>query len=63
MGAGAVVPSLSSRANQLTHDKGIYRKRNCIERCFAQLKHFRRFATHYEKLQQNLNALVAIACS
>ena len=63
MGAVAVVPSKSNRKQQRTHDKELYRKRNCIERCFSRLKHFRRFATRYEKLKQNFNAFVALACS
>jgi transposase len=63
MGAIAVVPSKSNRKQQRTHDKELYRKRNRIERCFSRLKHFRRFATRYEKLKQNFKALVAIACS
>ncbi len=63
MGAEAVVPSLSSRKHQHPHDKELYRKRNCIERCFSKLKHLRRFATRYEKLKQNFKAIVAIACA
>ncbi len=63
MGAVAVVPSKSNRKQQRTHDKELYRKRNRIERCFSILKYFRRFATRYEKLKQNFNALVALACS
>ena len=63
MGAVAVVPSKSNRKRQRTHDKELYRKRNGIERCFSRLKHFRRFATRYEKLKQNFNALVALACA
>lgn len=63
MGAVAVVPSKSNRKQQRTHDKELYRKRNRIERCFNRLKHFRRFATRYEKLKQNFNALTALACS
>jgi transposase len=63
MGAVAVVPSKSNRKQQRIHDKELYRKRNRIERCFSQLKHFRRFATRYEKLKQNFKALVALACS
>ena len=62
MGAVPVVPSLSSRAQQRIYDKQLYRLRNRIERCFAKLKHLRRFATRYEKLKQNFKALVAIAC-
>ena len=52
MGAVAVVPSLSSRRHQHPHDKDLYRKRNRIERCFSKLKHLRRFATRYEKLNR-----------
>jgi transposase len=63
MGAVAVVPSKSNRKQQRTHDKVLYRQRNRIERCFSRLKHFRRFATRYEKLKQNFKALVALACS
>ena len=64
MGAVAVVPSRSNRKRkQRTHDKELYRNRNRIERCFSQLKHFRRFATRYEKLKQNFKALVALAAS
>ena len=63
MGAVAVVPSRSNRNQQRSHDKDLYRQRNRIERCFSRLKHFRRFATRYEKLKSNFKALVALACS
>lgn len=63
MGAVAVVPSKSNRKLQRSHDKDLYRQRNRIERCFSRLKHFRRFATRYEKLKTNFTALVALACS
>jgi transposase len=33
-----------------------------IERCFSKLKHFRRFATRYEKSKTRFQALVALAC-
>jgi transposase len=62
MGAVAVVPSLASRRHQHAYDKDLYRQRNRIERCFSKLKHLRRFATRYEKLKQNFNAIVALAC-
>ena len=62
-GAVAVVPSKSNRRQQRTHDKELYRKQNRIERCSSKLKHFRRFATKYEKLKQNFKALVALACT
>ena len=63
MGAVAVVPSKSNRKQQRSHDKKLYRQRNRIEPCFSPLKHFRRFATRYEKLKTNFIALVALACS
>ena len=63
MGAVAVIPSKSNRKRQRCHDKELYRQRNRIERCFSRLKHFRRFATRYEKLKTNFKALVALACS
>lgn len=63
MGAVAVVPSKSNCKRQRSHDKELYLQPNRIERCFSRLKHFRRFATRYEKLKTNFKALVAHACS
>ena len=61
MGATTVVPSKFNRKQQRIYDKELYRKRNRIERCSSKLKHFRRFATRYEKLKQNFKALGAVA--
>ena len=63
MGAVAVIPPKSNRKQQREYDKNLYKQRNRIERCFSRLKHFRRFATRYEKLKTNFQALVTIACS
>ncbi len=49
MGADAVIPSNRSRKVPIPHDKPLYRQRNRIERCFNRLKHFRRFATRYDR--------------
>lgn len=49
MGAEAVIPSNRSRKQPVLHDEATYRHRNRIERCFNRLKHFRRFATRYDK--------------
>jgi transposase len=49
MGAQAVIPSHRTRATQIPHDPIIYQARNRIERCFNKLKHFRRFATRYDR--------------
>lgn len=45
----AVIPSLPSRKIPIPHDANLYKNRNRIERCFNKLKHFRRFATRFEK--------------
>ena len=49
MGAEAVIPANRSRKITITHDAAAYKHRNRIERCFNRLKHFRRFATRYER--------------
>ena len=49
MGAKAVIPSHRTRAVQIPHDPILYQYRNRIERCFNKLKHFRRFATRYDR--------------
>jgi transposase len=63
MGASAVIPPKRNRKQQREYDKMLYKQRNRIERCFSRLKHFRRFATRYEKLKTNFKALVALACA
>lgn len=49
MGALAVIPSSRSRKVPIHHDTALYRHRNRIERCFNRFKHFRRFATRYDR--------------
>ncbi len=49
MRAEAVIPSNRSRKTIIPHDELAYKHRNCIERCFNRMKHFRRFATRYER--------------
>jgi transposase len=49
MGAEAVIPSNRSRKVIISHDALAYKNRNRIERCFNRLKHFRRFATRYDR--------------
>ena len=47
--AQAVIPSNRSRTRPIPHDVAACKHRNCIERCFNRLKHFRRFATRYDR--------------
>ncbi|MFN3676988.1 MAG: IS5 family transposase [Sphingomonas pseudosanguinis] len=49
MDAEAVIPSKRNRKVAIPHDALIYKHRNQIERCFGRLKHFRRFATRYDR--------------
>lgn len=49
MPAEAVIPSKRNRNVAIPHDASVYEHRNQIERCFSRLKHFRRFATRYDR--------------
>jgi transposase len=49
MGAEAVMPSNRCRRVAIPHDATADKLRNQIARCFGRLKHFRRFATRYDR--------------
>jgi len=49
MGAKAVIPCNPTRKITIPHDPVAYKHRNRIERCFNRMKHFRRFATRYDR--------------
>jgi transposase len=61
LGANPVIPSLSTRKHRPDYDTTIYRHRNRIERCFNKLKHFRRFATRFDRLAVHFLALIHLA--
>ncbi len=63
MNATAVIPSKRNRKVAIPHDAGIYRHRNQIERCFSRLKHFRRFATRYDRRTIHFNGFVHLAAA
>ena len=42
-------------------DRGLYRRRNVIERCVGWLKACRRIGTRYEKLAVNYLAMIKLA--
>ena len=44
-----VIPGKKNRCVEIEYDKQIYRERNCVERFFNRIKHFRRLATRYDK--------------
>ena len=61
MDAQAVIPSTRSRKVPIPHDETLYKDRNRIERCFNKLKHFRRFATRYDRKAIHFLAFVHLA--
>ena len=61
VGADAVIPSRSKLKNQRKYDEALYKERNHIERMFNKIKHFRRVATRYDKLDVAYLAFVLIA--
>ncbi len=63
MGAQVVIPSNRTRKVIIAHNATIYKHRNQIERCFAKLKHFRRFATRYERRTINFKGFVYLAAA
>jgi transposase len=63
MGAVAVIPSNRSRKIIIPHDADAYKHRNRIERCFNSLKHFRRFATRYERRVIHFVGFINLAAS
>ena len=54
------IPSTRSRRAPIPHNPVLYKLRNRIERCFNKLKHFRRFATRYDRLAIHYAAVVHI---
>jgi transposase len=63
MGAEAVIPSNRSRKIIIPHDADLYRHRNRIERCFNRLKHFRRFATRYQRRTIHFRGFALLAAA
>lgn len=63
MGAEAVIPSNRCRKVAIPHDVAIYKHRNRIERCFNRLKHFRRFATRYDRRTIHFTGFVHLAAA
>lgn len=63
MKAEAVIPSKRNRKKFIPHDIELYKQRNRIERCFARLKHFRRFATRYDRRTIHFTGFVHLAAA
>ncbi|RBM04939.1 hypothetical protein NJLHNGOC_14500 [Novacetimonas cocois] len=61
MGAEAVIPCDCIRRIIIMYDIRAYRLHNRIERCFNRLKHFRRFATRYDRRNIHFPGFVRLA--
>jgi transposase len=59
--AEVVIPSRARRKETRKHDQELYKERNLIERMSNKLKHFRRAATRYDKLDIAYLGFVFIA--
>src|SRR3954469_17327137 len=59
----AVIPSIPSRKVPIPHDANLYKHRNRIERCLNKLKHFRRFATRFDRRATHFLAFIHLACA
>ena len=60
-GMEAVIPSSRRRKVLIPHDRTLYKTRNRIERCFNKLKHFRRFATRYDRRDLHFLSFIHLA--
>ena len=63
MKAQAVIPSKRNRKVFIPHDIELYKQRNQIERCFGRLKHFRRFATRYDRRTIHFTGFIHLAAA
>jgi transposase len=62
-GAEVVIPPRANRTQPRTFDRHIYKARNLVARFFCRIKHFRRIATRYDKLDRRFEAFIAIAAA
>jgi transposase len=62
-GAWANIPPRVIRKDSFAFSGWIYRQRNCIERFFNRLKHFRGLATRYDRRPENFLAAIKLAAT
>ena len=54
------IPMRKTRKTRVGVDRGLYRLRNMVERCFNKLKNARRVATRYDKTTESYLGFVDI---
>jgi transposase len=57
------IPAKINRRWRSCFSPYLYRDRNAVERMFGRIKDFRRIATRYDRLAQNLLAAVCLAAT
>jgi transposase len=60
-GMEAIIPSTRTRKVLIPHDAEVYKIRNRIERCFNKLKHYRRVATRFDRLDAHYMGFLHLA--
>jgi hypothetical protein len=58
-----VIPGRANCKEPIRYDKEAYKGRNVIERCYCQLKDFRRIATRYDKFARNFFSSACIVAA
>ena len=61
--AETVIPLKRNHKVFIPHDQALYKDRNRIERCFNRLKHFRRFATRYDRRTIHFTGFIYLAAA
>lgn len=62
-GAKVVIPTQKTRKIQRAIDTDLYKERNRIKRLFCRMKHFRRIATRYDKLDTRFAGFILVVCA
>ena len=58
-----VIPSKANRKRAIRYDREIYKQRNLVKRCFNKLKHFRRIAVRFDRLDCHFIAALHLAAT
>lgn len=62
-GKAVVIACLSTRRNQRSLDRHLYKARHLIENFFARLKQYRAIATRYDKTARNFLGAIHLAAA
>ncbi|WP_298718161.1 IS5 family transposase [uncultured Oceanisphaera sp.] len=58
-GASPELPPRKNLTSPRDYDKILYKERNLVERAFQKLKHYRRIATRYERVEKHYTAMLS----